>query len=204
MVRTVTATGKGEFSELFGPVTTGTERPSDVAPAWAESVTGHECDVVFTLPYNNGLPILEATLAVTRCSGPLAVHEVHPETRECHAHIAMREVSVDPREAQRPLAAPGGPPLRWLPGTTPALLRSYRDEGLEEDAVLSDGCAHSLGGATGRRCSVRLEDLRPGSVYRLQWACGNQLGWSDYSPESKFETSGHVPDQPETMTVPSL
>mmetsp|Transcript_91217 Transcript_91217/g.285323 ORF Transcript_91217/g.285323 Transcript_91217/m.285323 type:complete len:514 (-) Transcript_91217:47-1588(-) len=205
-VRVVSRNGRGEFSDLFGPVQTGTTKPFNPMPPEAQPISHHSCRILLQLPYDCGFPILEAGLTLTRSDGPLAHHELDQETGEAQDHIARREVIMDPKSLPTlDLVGASAPPGQGLAGCTEALWRSYRNEGLDPEAMKWDGCQHSSSSATGRRHIVLLENLMPGNFYRVQWCCCNKLGWSQWTlPDVRFCTEAWHPDRPLSMEVHDL
>merc|ERR1719188_1409145 len=131
MVRGVNSAGKGEFSDIVGPITTQPDKPGEVLPAEVISVTSTTCKMAIQLPYNMGAAISEIAVTLNRTAGPLSEEELDPDTGECYDHIAGRELSLAPSELEAlPPEGPGPEDNEWPAGITWALLRCYQDEGV--------------------------------------------------------------------------
>jgi len=96
MVRGISDAGKGNWSNITGPMRTDNLYPAKPVPMKVESASISNAVFSFTLPYCNGVPIESARLVVRRRDGPVADHEVHPETGEVHDHVARGEKEFDP------------------------------------------------------------------------------------------------------------
>lgn len=96
MVRGVSDSGKGNWSNITRPMRTDNLYPAKPKQMQVESTATTSGVFSFLLPYNNGTPITGARLVARRCAGPVADHEVHPETGEVHDHIASQQKEFDP------------------------------------------------------------------------------------------------------------
>jgi len=209
MVRTLTAAGKGEFSNILGPLSTKPEKPGALTQLEMTSVSELSGSLILRLPYAMGSPIIDAHVTLTRCEGPLSQSELHPETGECRDDIAGQEEDLVFHGADR--VSPIVTPLtldevsgRWLPGTTEALCRSYEHEGLDKVALRRDGHQHTLASVTGRAYSITFGRLRPSTKYVVRWSCRNSLGDSNDCEPTLFTTDSTRPDTPAMLTFTGL
>lgn len=200
-VRAINCEGKGEFSELYGPLTTGSERPPawPVLPVRLLEVTETSARFTYTLPYSYGAPFVEAVAALERLGGPLAAEELHPETQEPHQHIARREWPLQ-------LQAPAIEPQRvgdgkWIPGTTEAIKRCFRIEGADGQYGQWHGHAPTLTNPTNFTREGSVEGLIPGNSYRITWRTRTKEGWTELAEPVEFLTDSTVPDVPEPLTI---
>lgn len=198
-VRAVNGRGKGEFSEIIGPFTTLADKPAELATMEVLEVAEESCKLNFKLPYNMGAPFVEAMAVLQRIEGPLAEEELHPETQEPHAHLKGREWALD-------LTTKGTEPPRvgnghWVPGTTNALLRAYRDQGAEGQFGQWNNHEPSVANPTNFGHEVIVTGLLPGTHYQVTWACRNQKGWGRFATAAPFLTEAAIPDMPKPMFV---
>jgi len=205
MVRGCNRAGKGDFSDIIGPLTTLPEQPGEVVPLEVWSVTSTTCNLAFKLPYNQGSPIVEVAVTMRRTSGPLSADEVDHATGECHEHIAGREVSFKPAELKRhPAAGSGSSECAWAVGITKALNASFEDEGLDPASFRQSAHEPTLLAVTHQAYEFSFEALQPGTTYEVWWSCRNALGWSPRSQSVSFITEATVPDTPAAMLIPGF
>jgi len=200
MVRAANKVGKGEFSDILGPLTTLPESPGEIVAAEVWTVTSTTCKLGIMLPYNMGAPITQVTVALVRLEGPLSSEEIHPETGECHAHIASRTLTLDVMGLERRPPLVQEDRLR-LAGYTSALRRSFEEEGLEVASLERSDHVSSMSSCTGQAYAFTLDDLRPGNRYQVTWSCCNSLGWSPSAEPASFLTEATVPDRPTAMLM---
>jgi len=203
-MRALNKIGKGELSAIFGPIKTHSDSPAAVAKLEILETTDRSARFTFPLPWNSGSTITALRFKLQRVDGPLASHEVHPETEEPHPHLASREwaMTVDDcslldRDA---LKAKYG----WVAGTTSAVLQAFKDEGATPGRCQTPGHVLTTADPTGFRHTSTVDNLLPGTHYEIAWACRNKYGWSEMSSYAGFETEANVPDQPGELVIGSL
>jgi len=205
-VRAVNKMGRGEFSDITGPITTYPEKPSAIMPLAVRDTDERSCRFSFKFPYDMGAGIFEAKAQLTRTEGPLAHYEVDAATGEPHAHLASREWNLDVYSkivsdwVDVELPKHG----RGLVLVTSALERAFKEQGAEGQFHNRLDFVPSLENPTDLERLAEVDGLRPGTYYEIRWSCGSKRGWSPWSEPTKFLTEATRPDTPETMLIPSL
>lgn len=203
-VRAINKNGKGDFSNIFGPITTRRNLPAEVANLEILNTGQTSADFAFRLPYSCNAPIVEARVRLVRVEGPLSADEVDAHTGEPHPHLALREWAFDIKSPVLDLAEDlSGRRRLWAGGLTPALHRAFEEQGATSRHH-DLGHVPSLADPTGFRRASHVPNLRPGTRYELSWECRNACGWSSTSAPLAFHTKATVPDTPEMMLIPSL
>jgi len=198
-VRGVNCKGKGELSEIFGPVTTLAEKPEPITPAEITEVKETSAKFIYKLPYNFGAPFVEAAAVLERWAGPLSDDEIHPETKEPHEHIAKRQWALDLSErAIEPERTGKG---NWIRGTTEAIMRSYRAEGADGQFGQWHDHIPTLANPTNFAREGSIEGLIPGTYYRFTWHARTKGGWTAFAEPTEFLTESTVPDAPAPLVV---
>lgn len=202
MARAVGTSGKGEFSQVLGPVCTDSEEPKDVEPMELNELGIFSCSAKLWLPYDFGAPISEIHAVLRRLHGPLSPDELD-EKGEVHAHIAGKEQRAAPETMifESVVADQTGP---VTVGVTPALRRCFAAEQMQEDLPRRMQRTSTLKSCTGQSYKVTFEDLKPGTEYEIRWCCQNAMGRSPFSGPLVLKTNPNHPDQPFAVAVDSL
>lgn len=204
MVRALNHVGRGDFSEILGPITTPGERPCRPMDAACAAFSHQDCTLCVQLPFDSGGQIDRMRLNIQRLAGPLSSDE-QDEHGNAKAHLCSRELLFD-RAAiaiAQPWEGPEPGPMapRWRPGVTPVIQRCYEHEGLDEIAMRRNSLPPTRSLVTGRTYLLAVDGLQPGSRYDVHWACQNEYGWSPASGAITIHTEGTVPDVPDLITV---
>jgi len=96
MIRAVSHAGAGKWSPVLTPLLTPPIAPRIATALIVEYVTKTECKLIFELPYDNGAPITEAVVKIHRAEGPLAHHDIDPDTGSVHDHHSLKTYPFDP------------------------------------------------------------------------------------------------------------
>lgn len=205
IARAVAHTGKGEFSEVLGPIRTLPEKPLSVLPVEVCDASEKNCSLTLRLPFNMGLPINQIQVVLRRAQGPLAHFDLHPESGEIQEQLTQQIINVHPKELEsaynpEPLMANG---LKQL-GVTEAVRRAFEAEAF--DKCLADSIARRINFdlCTNKVYKVNFQGLLPGSEYQVEWSCGNELGWTLKSSPVTLNTHSSIPDQPLDIMVSGL
>eukprot|EP00928_Gymnodinium_smaydae_P026547 TRINITY_DN20815_c0_g2_i1.p1 TRINITY_DN20815_c0_g2~~TRINITY_DN20815_c0_g2_i1.p1 ORF type:complete len:2074 (+),score=246.85 TRINITY_DN20815_c0_g2_i1:353-6223(+) len=205
MVRGINAAGKGEFSEIVGPLTVEPGTLSDIALPDIGAIKNNSCEVALKLPYDMGSQISRVDLVLTRLHGPLAAEDTDPDTGDCHASVARRALSVVPHNLEKRLPAKSltGGNSRWRPTATDALIRSFQFQEVDCATLWLSGHEPTFLDCTGVSYVVPFGDLLPGNRYELRWSCRSGMGQSHESV-CAFQTLAAEPDMPGMLLIPGL
>eukprot|EP00930_Biecheleria_cincta_P048603 TRINITY_DN3388_c0_g3_i1.p1 TRINITY_DN3388_c0_g3~~TRINITY_DN3388_c0_g3_i1.p1 ORF type:complete len:2312 (-),score=361.26 TRINITY_DN3388_c0_g3_i1:366-7250(-) len=203
IARGVAETGKGEFSEILGPLSTLPEEPKTAEEVQIYSVSDIDCSAFFTLPYNMGSPITELQVVLKRIQGPVADNELHPETGEVLDHIAGQQIVASPSELIGFNSLGNEVPIGRHQGMTAALRRNFVAEGLQPNDAWNSGRLATKDICTGQAYRASFEDLRPGSEYEIFWSCKNSVGRGPVSSPVRLKTLAAIPDKPVDILITS-
>lgn len=202
MARAVGTSGKGEFSQVLGPLRTESEGPKEAETMELHDLEIFSCSASFRLPYNFGSPIDQIHAVLRRLEGPLSLDELD-ETGEVQVHVAGQEQLGDPLQMVfQTMSADQGGTVRE--GVTRALRRCFAAEGLAEDLPRRISRTSTPSACTGQSYKVHFEGLRPGTTYEITWCCQNGVGRSPQSGPLVLTTHPAEPDQPPPVAVDSL
>eukprot|EP00933_Yihiella_yeosuensis_P069851 TRINITY_DN768_c0_g1_i3.p1 TRINITY_DN768_c0_g1~~TRINITY_DN768_c0_g1_i3.p1 ORF type:complete len:243 (-),score=71.92 TRINITY_DN768_c0_g1_i3:587-1315(-) len=98
VARGIADTGKGEFSEVLGPIRTLPEDPKFAEPAEVYYVDETSCSVFLRLPFDMGSRISEVKVVLNRTGGPLAAVDYNSETGDILDHIKQQVLVADPED----------------------------------------------------------------------------------------------------------
>jgi hypothetical protein len=203
MMRGVCPRGKGDFSEASSVKMMPRVPIAGDAPQIGQ-VTTTEAELIFWLPYGNGVPIDNISIECSRTCGSLSEEQMHPETGEPLEQFALVKLEQSPGEFTRfsrvgptPEELKGRRGYRgWIWGVTEGLLGAYRDEGVGVKACLEDGHTPEITAPTSRVYRTTVPGLLPGTTYAARWSSHNSCGWSEYTKCTCFTTTATAPDSP--------
>jgi len=202
IARGVADTGKGEFSEVLGPIRTLNEEPKSADEVQIYGYSDVDCSVFFTLPFNFGSPINEVQVDLKRIRGPVSNDELNPETGEVLDHIAGQQLVASPSQLVA-FNMLGDVPLGRHQGMTAAIRRNFEAEGLEKNGAYLIGRYVTKALFTGQQYRADFKDLRPGSEYEIFWSCNNSVGRGPTSSPVRFTTVAAIPDKPPDIMIAS-
>jgi hypothetical protein len=202
MIRAVNAIGIGQFSNITPAFFTHEDKLGTMEPLDVQSVTETDAVVSFRLPFNQGSKIIEAALTLSRLTGPVSNDELN-EDGEIHEHLAGQKHHLfyngqtfcadgEALECIEPK-----PLTRKVAGLSYALKQNFKDEGLQGPTEHIP----SFTVCTGKRYSLQLHHLRPGTSYEATWCCRSGRNWSSNAKSTIFTTDASIPDDPVPLLV---
>jgi len=203
-VRAVNNMGRSDFSDFLGPITTLSEKPAPVAPVRLVEADEGSCRFAFQFPYNMGSDISEAEATLVWTAGPLAAHEMDPETGEALPHLMGQTFALDVNAAIISLWVDHPHPTSVrVHDVTAALTRTYVCQGAAAHFNRPDWVP-TRATPTGVERQASVGNLVAGTCYRIRWRCANEHGWTDWSVPTEIMTEAMRPDTPEDLFIPSL
>eukprot|EP00929_Paragymnodinium_shiwhaense_P053751 TRINITY_DN26925_c0_g1_i1.p1 TRINITY_DN26925_c0_g1~~TRINITY_DN26925_c0_g1_i1.p1 ORF type:complete len:2215 (+),score=474.36 TRINITY_DN26925_c0_g1_i1:277-6921(+) len=185
MVRGCSAAGKSNWSFVKETPFTLATLPEQPEAFRLETLSGHDCTLTFRLPHHNGAPIKDAKVVLARVRGPLAQDEMDPLTKQPLPHLLGREMVIHPL----------GQPLFNEDGFDSPEAKKAAEEDARRNWALSFELNYP-------RRTIQLSNLMAGSAYTVRWSVRNEIGSSDFSYYTHFETQAGLPDEPTEIIVP--